>query len=224
MNSAMQLSAIGIGINWAILPLSSLISGADGCITNWGTCAISADILNMAPNLQIIAHVAGSVKPIITDAVWERGITVTSAAPSIAVGVAEHTLGLILSAMKRCYWFNNIIHAGGWKDETEISKVVELFGLKIGIAGGGHVGRNLIRLLKNFDVDIYLYDPFTSIESCAELGVKKADSMEDLMSIIDVLSLNAPELPETKHMVNKRNLKLLKDGAYHREHRQGIVN
>jgi phosphoglycerate dehydrogenase-like enzyme len=190
-----------------------LLAGADACISGWGTNQLTEDTLDAAPHLKIIAHAAGSVKPIISDAVWDRSIAVTSSAPAIAIGVAEHTLGLMLSAMKRSYWFNTIAHNGGWRDEGQLGRIVEMFGITIGVAGAGYVGRHLIKLLHNFDVDILLYDPFVSDEDAGRLGVTKAETMEDLMSRADILSLNAPSLPSTHHMVNAGNLKLLKDGA-----------
>lgn len=193
--------------------IRALIAGADGCITGWGSCTLTETILDAAPGLKIIAHAAGSVKPIVSDAVWQRGITVTSAAAAIAVGVAEHTLGLMLSAMKRTYWFNEIVHQGKWKDRGEMEKVKELYGITIGVVGAGHVGRHFIRLLQNFDVEILLYDPFVSQEEAKKLGVVRVEKLEDLMASVDILSLHAPDLPETRHIINRHNLKLLKNNA-----------
>jgi len=190
-----------------------LIAGADGCITSWGTCRLTEDILNAAPNLRIVAHAAGSVKPIVSEEVWRRRIKVISAAPAIGIGVAEHTLGLMLSALKRSYWFNEIAHKGGWRDEAELKKVRELYGITIGVVGAGYVGRHFIKLLKNFEVNILLYDPFINSEKARRLGVRKIEKLTDLISQVDVLSLHAPDIPQTRHMLNKDNLKLLKDGA-----------
>jgi len=193
--------------------IKNLIAGVDGCITGWGSCRLTKDILDAAPHLKIIVHAAGSVKPIVSDAVWEKGIKVTSAAVSIAIGVAEHTLGLMLSAMKKNYWLNESIHQGGWKDETELAKVKEIYDITIGVVGAGHVGRYFIKLLQNFEVKILLYDPFISKKEAEKLGATKAGKLEDLISQVDILSLHAPNLSETRHIINKANLKLLKDGA-----------
>lgn len=189
------------------------IAGADACLTGWGTPQLTADIIDAAPDLKMIAHTAGSVKPIVSDAVWERGIRVTSSAAAIAVGVAEHALGLMLSSMKRTYWFNDIIHKGGWLDNDERSKIVETFGIKVGVIGAGNAGRHFIKLLNNFELDILLYDPFVSEEKAKEMGAVKYDSLESMMKEADVISIHAPSLPETTNMLNADNLKLLKDGA-----------
>lgn len=189
------------------------IAGADACLTGWGTPQLTADIIDAAPNLKMIAHTAGSVKPIVSDAVWEHGIRVTSGAAAIAVGVAEHALGLMLSTMKRTYWLNDIAHKGGWLDKDERSKIVEAYGIKVGVIGAGNAGRHFIKLLGNFDLDVLLYDPFVSDEVARQMGVIKYENLDDMMREADVISIHAPSLPETVNMINSGNLKLLKDGA-----------
>jgi len=188
------------------------IKGADGVITGWGTPKLTKGLLDEAPNLRIIAHSAGPVKPIVSDEVWERKIIVTTVAPSIAIGVAEFTLGLIITGLKRVYSLNKITHQGGWRKEKEIEKVKEFYKIIIGIVGASYVGRHLISLLKNFDVRLLLYDPYISREEAERLGVEKV-SLNKLMRGSDVVSLHAPSLPLTYHMINKENLKLMKENS-----------
>lgn len=188
------------------------IKGIDICISCWGTPPFTKEILDNADRLKLIAHSAGSVKPIIPDYVWEKGIRVTSAAPAIAVAVAEITLGLMITSLKRVFQFDELTHKGFWKVEEEISKAKSLYDITIGIIGASHVGRNVIRLLKNFKVDILLYDPYISEEQAKELGVKLA-TLEELLANSDVVSLHAPSIPETYHMINRDNIKLLKSGS-----------
>jgi len=63
--------------------LKKLIRGADGVVTGWGTPPLTKEVLDQAPNLKIICHSAGSVKPVVSDEVWQRKIVVTTAAPSL---------------------------------------------------------------------------------------------------------------------------------------------
>ena len=169
-------------------------------------------LLDEAPNLKIIAHSAGSVKPIVSDETWKRGILVTTAAPSIAIGVAESTLGLIITGLKRVYSFNKITHQGGWKEEEELKKVKELYKITVGVIGAGYVGKHLISLLRNFNVKILLYDPCISEEEAKRLGVEKV-ILNKLMRSSDVISLHAPSLPSTYHMINEEKLKLMKEDS-----------
>jgi len=188
------------------------IRGVDICVTCWGTPPFGREILDNADNLKLIAHSAGSIKPIVTDYVWERGIRVTSAAPAIAVAVAEMTLGLMIISLRRIFHFNELTHKGFWKSDEEISKTRSLYCVTVGIVGASNVGRNVIKLLKNFQVEILLYDPYVTQEEADKLGVKLV-SLEELMSKSDVVSLHAPSIPETYHMINKNNISLLKPGS-----------
>ena len=96
------------------------VRGADIAVTSWGNKSFTKDILDCAPNLKLIAHAAGSIKPIVTDEVWERGIRVTGSPKPIGHGVAETALGLTITASKNFYQFSAGIHENGeWKNERE---------------------------------------------------------------------------------------------------------
>jgi len=188
-----------------------LLADADVCITSWGSPRLSPAVVKAAPRLKLLCHAAGSVKPFVSEAVWERGIKVTSAAAAIAVGVAETTLGWIIVAAKQALVANQAVHAGGWKREMRFP-AGDLPGKRIGIVGASHVGRNVIRLLAQFDVEILLYDPYVTARAAAELGAKKV-TLDDLMSTADIISLHAPKTDETHHMINAKNLALVRDGV-----------
>jgi len=192
--------------------IKNTIGTADACITCWGTPTITRDCLEYAPNLKLIAHAAGSVRNIVSEQVWERKIRVTSAAPIISEDVAETVLGLIIVSLKRIWELSEFTRSGGWNEETGIAEKKSLFGLKIGIIAASHCGRNLISYLKPFSPDIRVYDPFLDEKRAQDLGVTKV-SLDELMAECDVVTVHAPALPSTYHMINKDNLRLMKDGA-----------
>ena len=192
-----------------------LMQNAEGCLTGWGTPAFSEAFLEAAPYLKIIAHSAGSVKAIlekIRGNIQKKNIVVTSAASSLGIGVAEFTLGIMLMTMKRTWWLRDLVKEGKWRDESEGKKVIESYKATLGIIGASYVGRHLIRLLTLLDANILLFDPYLTEDEAKYLGVEKV-SLEDLMTRANVVSLHAPATEETKHMINKSNLKLMKDGA-----------
>jgi len=188
------------------------IEDVEVCVSCWGTPPFTKEILDRASKLKLIAHSAGSVKPIVTDYVWEKGIRVTSAAPAIATAVAETTLGLMIISLKRIPQLNEIVRKGFWKLEDEVSRAKSLYNITVGIIGASNVGRNVIELLGNFQVEILLYDPYVTQEEGEQLGVKLT-TLEELLTHSDVISLHAPSIPETHHMINRENIKLLKRGA-----------
>jgi phosphoglycerate dehydrogenase-like enzyme len=186
------------------------IEGADIAITSWGNTAIDGEILSVCPDLKLVAHAAGSVKPMVSDELWEKGVRVLSCACPLGEGVAETALGFTISACKNFYNLNTSLHNGGWNEGKE--NIRELFDLKIGVIGFGWAGKHYIRLLRNFYVDVYCYDPFVDSSAMAELGAEKAD-FEWILANCDVVSIHAPSIPATNHMFNSKTLSLMKKDA-----------
>jgi len=190
-----------------------LIKGARACVTSWGCQPMTAQILDAAPELGIIVYAAGSVKPIVTDAVWERGITVTSSAAMIAVNVAEMTVGCLILGLKNVWGLAGVTRAGGWRDEGESARSRVLNQATIGIIGAGHIGRKVLEYLRPFEVkEILLYDPYWTAEELAKRGATKV-SLEELLRRSDAVTLHAPALPATRHMLGGEELRLMKDDA-----------
>jgi phosphoglycerate dehydrogenase-like enzyme len=192
---------------------AELLEGARACVTSWGCRPMTEEVLDAAPELGIIVYAAGSVKPIVTGAVWKRGITVTSTAAMIAINVAEMTVGCVILGLKNVWGLDRITHSGGWQDGGQSARSRVLNQATIGIIGAGHVGQKVIEYLRSFEVkEILLYDPYWSSDEAAELGVT-AVALSELLRRSDVVSLHAPALPTTYHMLGREELALLKDDA-----------
>jgi len=183
-------------------------------VTGWGTPPFPAEMLESMPSLSLLSHSAGSIKRLIPPEIFNRQVTVTTANDALAIGVAETTLGMIIAGLKNFIGSREWTRAGGWSELGFGSHgpVQETFRKTIGIVSASRVGRHLIRLLNNFDVQILVYDPYLTAEEAAALGVEQV-SLEELAARSDVLSIHAPALPETSGMINQRILTLLRDGA-----------
>jgi phosphoglycerate dehydrogenase-like enzyme len=158
-----------------------------------------------------MAHMGSSVTRFVSDALWQRGILVTTAAPALARDVAVTTVGLIIVGLKRIWPLGQNVREGGWR-ESPYWPSRELYGKKVGIVGASHVGRHTIDLLRPFGPQILLYDPYVSAEQASLLGATKVE-LDDLLRQADVVSLHAPAKPETHHMLNAERLARIKDGA-----------
>ena len=185
-----------------------VIKDADIAITSWGNTTLDKEILDECPNLKFVMHAAGSVKPIVSDDLWSRGIRVCASTKPLGEGVAETTLGFAIAACKNFFELNDIIHNGGY----EKINVKELYEINIGVISAGFVGRHFIKLLQNFGVNVMLYDPFVTEERANEMGCTKA-TLEEVLRAADVLSIHAPSIPETNHMINKDTLAMMKKDA-----------
>ncbi len=190
----------------------ALLRDAEAALCTWGSPRFTQELLGQAPRLKMIAYAGGSVKPIVSEAVWERGIRVTSAAAGIAVDVAETTVALMVISVKKIWQYHRWTRSGGWGTNAPWGPPEEMNGKTVGIIAASHVGRNVIRLLKAYDVHLLLYDPYVTEEQAQEMGVEKV-SLEDLLRRSDIVTCHAPATEETYHLLNAERLRLLKDGA-----------
>ena len=138
-----------------------------------GLPSIDADVVAAAARLRHIAHMGGSVKRFVSEAVWERGIRVTSAASALARDVAETTLGLMIVGRKRIWPLGQHVRSGGWRDADAWDRwdARELHRSTVGLVGVGNVGRCVIDLLAPFSATVLVFDPFLSAADADRLGV-----------------------------------------------------
>lgn len=186
----------------------------DILLTGWGCPDIGARELALMPRLRMISHAAGTVKYFLSQTVFEHGVTVCSAAEANAQPVAEFTLAMILLSGKRIFGFRRIYGDDRGRENIDRlqSQAIGNLGLTVGIVGASRIGRRVISLLQPFDLDLILFDPFLSAAEAQKLGVRLV-SLNELMAVSDVISLHAPSLPQTRHMIGAETLARMKDGA-----------
>lgn len=190
-----------------------LLEQVDVLITGWGCPALDAAALDRLPALRAAFHAAGTVKNHVTPACFERGVRITSAAYANAIPVAEFTVAAILLANKRAFRsqrrYERLRAFRLWSGEFpglgNHRKV-------IGIVGASRIGRMVIEHLGVFGFETLVYDPFLDPDEAAALGVERC-SFDDLLARSDVVSLHAPALAATHHMIDRRALSLMRDGS-----------
>ena len=208
--------------------LRERIAGCDGLVTGWGASdrrvlrprgamALTPAIMEAADRLRIIAHAAGSVRQML-GAVWQdyiapRGICVFTATVEIGYNVAETAVGLMIMSAKRLMEYAlHVRHTGGWRSPGIPVDEQHLFGATVGIIGASDVGRQVMRLLRPFDVRLLLFDPHLDAAAAGALNAEKV-ALDELFARADIVSLHAPSVPETRHMVGAAQLQRLRDGA-----------
>ncbi len=202
----------------------SHIRDAEILVSSWGTPAVDAEILALAPRLKLVAHAAGTIKPMMSEEAWGRGIRVTGSAQAIATGVAEYCLTLIIAASKRVFWISHRVRSGFWsRTEDLFGTPFEIYRQRVGIIAASFVGRELVRLLRPMGCAIVVYDPYWSKQRIAELGAVKADTLDEIFSTCRVVSLNAPTTRETEGMIRGRHFAQLPDGAVFINTARGIL-
>lgn len=188
----------------------NVLETAEVLFGGWGTPQMDREFLEAAPNLKAVFYAAGSVKKLVTDSFWQRGITLTSAVAANAIPTAEFALGQVLFSLKRGWYY--VGHVKEWKEKADRGNMVGVYKSTVGIISLGLVGQHLARLLRNFDVCVIAYDPYITPDLAKALGVKLVD-LDYLFEKADVVSLHTPHLPETEGMITGKHLALMKEDA-----------
>lgn len=190
------------------------LAEAEVLLTSWGCPPLTADRLDAAPKLRAVLHCAGSVRNLVSDEFWRRGIVVTSAAQPNATPVAEYTLAAIIWAGKKAHLLaaEHRLHPADW-DDVHHREDLSNYGRTIGIVGFSRIGRRVVELVRMLDTaEVLVTDPYADPASVAAAGARLAD-LDEVLARSDILSLHLPELPQTRHAIGVRELALLPDGA-----------
>lgn len=204
--------------NYTSEQVAERIQGFEGLVTGWGTPRLADEVFENADKLRIIAHSAGSVKGMLAGVadkyIVPRDICVFSANGAIALNVAECTIGMLIMTCRRLVdQILAIRERKVWKDGDIPSNGQYLRGSTVGIVSASKVGREVIKLLQPFGVDILVFDPYLSEWDAGRLGVRQVAVLDELFEKSDFVTVHAPNIPETQKMIGERQLKLMKDGA-----------
>lgn len=197
---------------------------AEVIVTGWGTPALTDAMLAANSKLALLAHAAGSTRYLLSPDFWSHRIRLASANEALGVGVAETTLALIIAGLKGIFPYAAETRAGGWRDGRMPGgfPIRELYRTTIGLIGASKIGRHVIRLLRSFEVEILLADPHITPETAQALGVSLVD-LNVLLERSEVVSLHAPALPATRHLLGSEQFKRMRDHALFINTARGMI-
>ena len=190
------------------------LSGVEILISGWGAPRLDEAALELMPRLRAVVHAAGTVKTFVTPEVFARGIEVSTAAAANAVPVARFTLATIILALKRMPRFAAQLQTSdaGYRRMQRMPRVGTRRPV-IGVVGASRVGRRLLELLPVLDeFEVLLYDPYVDSVEAAALGVRKT-GLPELCAGADIVTLHAPDTPQTHRMIGRAELAAMPDGA-----------
>lgn len=188
-----------------------LLADAKVLLTAWGAPPIGPEVLNRAPLLGAVVHAAGSVKGLLSEEVWHRGIAVSSAAQANALPVVEYTVAAILFAGKRAFRLAYHYREGRPLDPKN-GEDSGNNGLTVGVVGASRIGRLVLTALANHDMRLLLADPYVDQATAAALGACLVD-LDTLCASSDIVTLHAPALPQTRNLLDDRRLGLIRSGG-----------
>ncbi|WP_408645946.1 hydroxyacid dehydrogenase, partial [Streptomyces odonnellii] len=189
------------------------LADAELLVTGWGCPPLEAAVLESAPRLRAVVHTAGSVRGHITEACWERGIEVSSAAAANALPVAEYTVAMILLSGKRALERARDYRASRRREEwLPTAPEVGNYRRTVGILSASLIGRRVIELLRPYDLPVLLHDPYVDDDEAAALGAR-AVGLGELFAASDTVSVHTPLLPATRGLVSRELLLSMRQDA-----------
>ncbi len=187
--------------------LLKMINGFDGYIA--GLDQITAEVIEAAGDLQVIARYGVGVDRVDIKKATERGIIVTNTPGANAAAVAELTLTFILLLARQVHQADRLTHAGQWPRVNAPG----LRGRTVGLIGFGAIGKEAAKKLKGFDVNLLVFDPYVSKDTALTFGANQVD-LDELLAASDFVSLHAPLTPDTSAMADASFFNKMKKGAF----------
>jgi phosphoglycerate dehydrogenase-like enzyme len=198
--------------------LARLAVGAHALLGATFRGVIDGEFLALAPELRVVSKYTIGVDDVDLAAATALGVLVTHC-PTEANwgGVAEGTLALLLTLLKRIRERDRLVKAGGWREPplygTYLGTRSDGYrGLTIGIVGLGRAGSRVAELLAPWRVRLIAADPYVDPDKFARLGVARVD-LETLLREADVVTLHCNLTPETRGLISRRRLALMKRTA-----------
>lgn len=176
--------------------LLDAVADADALIVR--SDKVDREVLDAAKNLKIVVRAGAGYDNIDLDSATAHHVVAMNTPGQNANSVAELVFGLLVFAVRNFY---------------NGTSGTELKGKKLGILAFGNVGRNVARIAKGFDMEVYAYDAFCPKEAIEAAGVKAVGSQDELFEVCDIVSLHIPATAETRQSINYDLVKKLKKGG-----------
>lgn len=172
---------------------------------------VTAKIIEAGENLKIIGRAGVGVDNIDLASASKKGIIVVNSPEGNTIAAAEHTFALMMALLRNIPQAHAALKEGKWlrKEFTGY----ELRGKTVGIVGLGRIGTAVAKRVKAFETKVIGYDPFISEERAQMLGITLLP-LDELLQKADIITMHLPLNNETKNLINRERLKLMKNSAF----------
>jgi lactate dehydrogenase-like 2-hydroxyacid dehydrogenase len=199
-----------------LLGSDRMIEAAEGAaaILPCPTEAFSADVIERLPDsVKIVACYSVGVDHVDLDAAQARGLIITNTPHVLTDATAEIAILVMLGAARRAGEGEALVRSGDWKAFAPTFMLgTQLNGKRLGIVGMGSIGRGVARRARGFGMEIH-YHNRSRLDPALEEGATYHASLDDLLAVSDVLSINCPATPETHHLIDAAAIERLPAGA-----------
>ena len=176
---------------------------------------LTREKMETAPNLKMAITAGIGSDHVDLQAAMDRKVDVVEVTFCNSRSVAEHIVMMVLSLVRDYHNQYKIIKDGGWNIADAVHRSYDLEGMHVGTVAAGRIGLDALRKLKHFDVHMHYFDRHRLPEEVEkELNLTFHESVESMVAVCDVVTINCPLHPETEHMFNDDLIGKMKRGAY----------
>ncbi|MDQ3674570.1 MAG: C-terminal binding protein [Gemmatimonadota bacterium] len=185
------------------------VHGADGLIVP--SVPVTARVIEAMPGCRGIVAASIGFDHIDLAAATGRGILVANVPDFCIREVANHTMGLLLTCVRKIALLNTAMHAGRW-DRTVFHPMAPIHGETLGLVSFGRIARQVALRARAFELELLAYDPYVDAAIAAEYGVALVP-LDELLRRSDYVSVHAPRTASTRHLIGRREIGLMKPTA-----------
>ena len=171
--------------------------------------------MESAPNLKMAITAGIGSDHVDLQAAMDHKIDVVEVTYCNSRSVAEHIVMMIVSMVRDYHSQYAIVNNGGWNIADAVQRSYDVEGMHIGTVAAGRIGLDALRKMKPFDVHLHYFDRHRLPEKVEkELSLTFHESVESMVKVCDVVTINCPLHPETEHLFDEKMINKMKKGAY----------
>ena len=176
---------------------------------------LTAERIKKAKNLKMAITAGIGSDHVDLQAAMDNKIDVVEVTFCNSRSVAEHIVMMIVTLVRDYHNQHRIVNEGGWNIADAVQRSYDVEGMHVGTVAAGRIGLDALRKMKPFDVHLHYFDRHKLPDSVEkELNLTFHDSVESLVKVCDVVTINCPLHPETENLFNKNLINKMKKGAY----------
>jgi len=203
---------VRVAPNTSVEIIKKEIQGVHGVLVRMAP--LTGEMIEAANCLQIISKHGVGIDNIDVQTATKKGILVVNTGDANSISVAEHTLIAMGTLTKKIFDMDRAVREGNWERRMAYS-AMDLEGKTLGLIGLGRIGCLVAKKAQEaFCMKILAYDPYIMISDVAKLRVRLVDDLDRIFKESDVISLHIPLTEETKGLVNKKRISLMKPSAF----------
>lgn len=207
----LRKSGLEVDVKTGMKPeeLKARIGDYHGLIIRSAT-KVTSEVIDAAANLKVIGRAGSGLDNVDRTAATKKGIVVMNTPGGNTITTAEHTISLLFSLARKIPQATMSMKAGKWEKKKFMG--VELFNKTLGVIGIGNIGSQVAKRAQGLAMNVIAYDPFLSEDKAKAMGVEKVD-LQDLFRRSDFITIHTPLTPETKNMINKETIEMMKNSV-----------